>query len=261
MRGISLGITLILTFFLVSCCTVSEPDSEPPAVPRGVMSITGDETVYIQWYPNQESDLAGYNVYRGYSPIGYYDLIETVYTAYFVDYYVTNGVTYYYAVTAFDDAGNESDLSSDLVYDTPRPEGTDILMNYLTDPYSAGFDFSTESVLHYNNSHTDIYYECDTLYDIHYMNCADGTDIQDFGYVDTIDDINYAPEEGWSNLGWVELILGHGYIVWTHNDHYAKFRITELGNGRCKFDWAYQVDEGNRELAPPGTRKDTSKIQ
>ena len=249
-------VMLLITLLFVSCCRICGPDTEPPAVPRGVISITGDERIYLQWYPNSEKDLAGYNVYRGYSAVGYFDLIETVSTEYFVDYYVTNGVTYYYAVSAFDEAGNESDLSPDLVYDTPRPEGTDMLRNYLTDPNESGFDFSMESVIHYDNSHTDIYYEYDTTYGVHYMNCADdSTDIQDFGYTDDLDDINYAPEQGWSYLGWVELIVGHGYIVWTRDDHFAKFRIIELGNGWCKFDWAYQVDKGNRELAlPPGEK-------
>jgi len=254
-------IFLIVIPLFVSCCKVCCPDEEPPAVPRGVASITGDEEIYLQWYPNSEKDLAGYNVYRAYTATGYFDLIETVSTPYFVDYYVTNGVTYYYAVSAFDDAENESELSGDLVYDTPRPEGSDMLKNYLTDSLYSGFDFSTESVLSYDDSHTDIYYEYDTLYKINYMNCADGTDIQDFGYTDGLDDINYAPEQGWSSLGWVELIEGHGYIVWTRDYHFAKFRVTELGTGWCSFDWAYQVDEGNRELSPPGVKNENNNLQ
>lgn len=255
-------VIIMILFLLISCCKISEPDTEPPAVPRGVISITGDRAVYLQWYPNNEKDLAGYNVYRNYSPGGFFDLIETVFTPYFVDYNVINGVTYYYAVSAFDEAGNESDLSPDLVYDTPRPEGTDMLKSYLTDPFESGFDFSAGEVLPYDGTQTDIYYEYDTLYEIHYMNCAnDSTDIQDFGYMDDLDGINYAPEQGWSYLGWVELIVGHGYIVWTRDNHFAKFRIIDYGNGWCKFDWAYQIDEGNRELAPPGTRESINEVQ
>jgi len=246
---------IVISFLFISGCRVCEPDMQPPAVPRGVTSITGDGEIYIQWYPNNEEDLAGYNVYRGAAPDGYFDLIATVYSAYFVDYNVNNGVTYYYAVSAFDDAENESDLSSDLVYDTPRPEGSVTLENYITEPLNSGFDFSQEVVLSYDDSHTDIYFEYDTLYNISYMNCADGTDIQDFGYTDGLDDINYAPQEGWSQLGWVELIAGHGYIVWTRDDHYAKFRVAGLGDGWCKLDWAYQVDGGNRELTPPDLEK------
>jgi len=261
MRIMKYVVVLLISVLLMSCCKICEPDTEPPAVPRGVTSITGDDAVYLQWYPNNEKDLAGYNVYRGYFAEGYFDLIGTVSTPYFVDYNVTNGVTYYYAVSAFDENENESDLSPDLVYDTPRPEGSAMLKSYITDPLEAGFDFSTEGVLPYDDSHTDIYFEYDTLYQIYYMNCADGTDIQDFGYTDDIDDINYAPEQGWSQLGWVELILGHGYIVCTRVVEKEKFRITELDDGWCKFDWAYQLDKGNKELAPPGIKNENNNLQ
>ncbi len=252
---------IIMSLILVSCCRICEPDTEAPAVPRGVRSTTGDEAIYLQWYPNSESDLDGYNVYRSFAATGYFDFLTSVYSPYFVDYNVTNGVTYYYAVTALDDAGNESDLSLDLVYDTPRPEGSAMLKNYITDPSYSGFDFSQEIVLNFDDSHTDIYYEFDTLYSVHYMNCSDGTDIQDFGYTDALDDINYAPEQGWSYLGWVELIQGHGYVVWTRDDHFAKFRISDLGDGWCAFDWAYQIDEGNRELTPPGVKYENDNLQ
>ena len=43
------GIILLITLLSVSCCKIFMPDSEPPAVPRGVTSITGDERVYLQW--------------------------------------------------------------------------------------------------------------------------------------------------------------------------------------------------------------------
>jgi len=31
----------------------------------GIESIAADEAVDLQWHPNSESDLAGYNVYHG----------------------------------------------------------------------------------------------------------------------------------------------------------------------------------------------------
>jgi hypothetical protein len=80
------------------------------------------------------------------------------------------------------------------------------------------------------------------------------TDIQDAGYASTLDAVDFAPTTGWSPTGTVELIVGHCYIVWTRDDHYAKFRVTDLkpsstgSPGRVTFDWAYQVDRGNREL-------------
>ena len=65
---------LLLLASLLGCNSdFIEIDSEAPAVPRGVFSITGDQKVTISWYPNHESDFSGYNVYRSASEnTGYY---------------------------------------------------------------------------------------------------------------------------------------------------------------------------------------------
>jgi len=221
----------------------------PPTIPVGLASITGDGCIYLYWYPNQERDLTGYCIYRSDVPSGYYAEIAISTDNRFFDCAVTNGETYYYCVSAYDLDGNESALS-DVVFDTPRPEGGGVVLwDYSRHPNDAGYDFSDEEVQRYNNSLTDVYFEYDWDYGIHYMNVANNdTRIQDFGYTDYLDDVNYAPPQGWSNLGWVELILGHSYIVRTWDNHYAKFRVTLLGSGSVRFDWAYQVDGGNPEL-------------
>ena len=248
MKGLKLLGVLIL--LIMAGCRLVEPDTEPPAVPVGLTSITGDREVYLCWYPNQEEDLGGYKVYRSLQPYGFYRLIAVVHSPYYVDEGLTNGVTYYYAVSAFDRAGNESDLTPEIVHDTPRPEGRGvILLDYRSYPSSSGFSFALEEPVHYSSNSCDIYYEYDDDYGLHFMNVTDGTDIQDFGYTESLDEINWAPESGWSGLGWVELIEGHSYIVWTRDNHFAKFRVTELGEGFVKFDWAYQVDPGNPELS------------
>ncbi len=74
------------------------------------------------------------------------------------------------------------------------------------------------------------------------------TEIQDAGYHLYMDDVGWAPPDGWSPRGAVELIEGHIYVVWTRDDHYAKFRVTSLAPGRVIFDWAYQTAQGNQEL-------------
>jgi fibronectin type 3 domain-containing protein len=101
----------------------------PPAVPTGVTTITGDGQVQILWYPVREDDVAGYGVYRSFATDGRYDRIATVHgveNTSLVDDSVTNGVTYYYAVDAFDRAGHESALSYEDAFDTPRPAGTGV---------------------------------------------------------------------------------------------------------------------------------------
>ena len=84
------------------------------------------------------------------------------------------------------------------------------------------------------------------------------TEIQDDGYVgsdgDALRRINWAPEEGWSPSGVVELIEGHGYVVWTWDNYFAAFVVTRVRDGYVLFDWSYQTDRGNPELkiaAPP----------
>ena len=41
----------------------------------------------------------------------------------YVDDDVRNGSTYFYAVSAYDYDANESELTPEQVYDTPRPSG------------------------------------------------------------------------------------------------------------------------------------------
>ena len=85
------------------------------------------------------------------------------------------------------------------------------------------------------------------------------TDIQDAGF-HPLDDLDWAPDAGWSPTGTAELAVGHSYYVWTRTNHYAKFVVTALSNTQVKFDWAYQVDAGNPQLlkthprAPLATR-------
>ena len=228
------------------CCL--RPDYTPPAVPRGVTSVTGDWEVYLYWYPNNEVDLAGYNVYVGSEPEGYYTLIASTPSANFVDRDVVNGVTYYYAVSAYDYDGNESELSFDLVFDTPRPEGWDArLWDFHTFPNDAGYDFASQLVLPYTDSRADIFFEIDGGIPFMWRSSIN-TDIQDFGYTNSIDDVDYAPEYGWILMDWLELIEGHTYIVWTDDNHFAKFRVIQVGGTFLIFDWAYQLDRGNPEL-------------
>jgi hypothetical protein len=77
------------------------------------------------------------------------------------------------------------------------------------------------------------------------------TDIQDAGYAQ-LDEVDWAPDGGWSPSGDVPLIEGHTYIVWIWDDHFAKFRVRQLNSERVILDWAYQVDLGNPELSVPG---------
>jgi hypothetical protein len=231
--------------------TIIRYDNFQPSAPRGVTSYTGDEYVLLTWLANPEPDLAGYDVYRSTTdcsgPYSYY--ASTTDTS-FVDYGVQNGNTYYYAVAAFDIDDLQSDLSYECVFDTPRPEGVVVLYDFNLDPNNSGFDFSTESVVAWNSSSSDIYLEYYVPNQIFYINANTGTDIQDYGYVDTLAQVGWAPQQGWSDLGYVEVVLGHAYILNTWDNHYAKIRVNEIGPNYVRLEWAYQVDQGNPELKP-----------
>jgi hypothetical protein len=57
-------------------------------------------------------------------------------------------------------------------------------------------------------------------------------------------DIEIAPVSGWSTVKFVEAILGHTYVIWTWDNHFAKVRISSMTDERVVFDWAYQLVEG-----------------
>ncbi len=228
-------------------------DTVAPAAPRAVRSVTGDGRVTLDWIGNTEPDLAGYRIYRGpaiegpYNPLAFVDAQTTSY----VDVAVTNGVLYFYAVAAYDLAGNEGDLSIEDVFDTPRPAGVNVTLGPATDESTgpdAGFRFSTATVVLSTNPNADVYF--DLLGGTRLMIARDvNTDVQDAGYV-PLDALDWAPDDGWSPTGTVELIVGHSYYVWTRDNHYAKFRVTSLSDTSVRFDWAYQLVSGNPELAP-----------
>ena len=228
-------------------------DDRPPLPPENVYSVTGDNRVDIFWDYNRESDVAGYNVYYSYTYDGKYTLIGHTQNNSYVDYDAKNGVTYFYAVAAYDYDLNESELSRDEVYDTPRPEGFNQTINdYTRFPDNSGYDFSRYLVLPFDDQYTDLFFENHN--GTFYLNVWDDSDIQDLGATNDIWDISYAPSGGWvplkqgENIKYAEAIVGHTYVVWTWDNHFAKVRIKNITNERIVFDWAYQLVEGNREL-------------
>ncbi len=180
------------------------------------------------------------------------DLLEYRY----VDETAINGVTYYYAVSAVDNAGHVSELSAENVFDTPRPEGQEEVFDFAVIPEAAGFSFAAQTALSWDNAAADIYVDrvyldVDETVSVFYINAANiNTDLQDMGYTSSLDDIGWAPAEGWSLVGWMEVILHHTYVIWTADNNFAKMRILSINSNSIVFEWAYQTDEGNPELKP-----------
>lgn len=227
---------------IFGCC-------QRPDMVRNAVTVTGDRVVKIFWDKNDESNIDFYRVYRCYTASGYYELIAETHFEYFYDYAVTNGITYYYALSAVNGCGDEGSLTDYLIYDTPRPQGyfasiCDITVN----PELAGWDFSSYSHCDAQSPLCDIYYE---VYNgTGYIVCADlSTDIQDMGWAYSFDDISYAPTTGWSTTGDATAVPNHIYVVWTRTNNYAKIYVRSVSSMEIIFDWAYQLEPGNRELS------------
>ena len=245
-----------LIFGVISGCYIDTNDAidnEPPAVPRGVRTITGDEQVIVEWYPNGEYDLEGYQVWRGRDGINFDGLAEvSENTTRYIDTTVRNGETYYYAVSAYDVEGNESELSPEDAWDTPRPEGRNITLDdYNIFPERSGFDFSRpeRGSIPWEPLTTDIYFGFDFNLGIPYLYSDNETLLQDLGYHENFDAVDLVPEIGYTTL-FVELIEGHIYAIYTPDNNYAKIHVRELYEEAVVLDWAYQTEPENVQLAP-----------
>lgn len=253
MKKTLLTAAFLLVIISLSSCDIHDPfyqiDNQPPAPPTGIYVLNGDNRVDISWINNFERDLAGYNIYYSYSYNGKYTMIGSSSSNYFIDYGANNGVTYYYAVTAYDYNGNESELSYDVIYSTPRPEGfNQAIFDYLRFPQNSGYSFAKYLVVPYNSENADVFFE--NYNGTFYLDVWDDSDIKDMGPTQDIYDIPYAPTSGWSTTKDAIAKVGHTYVIWTWNNHYAKLRVKSITNDRIVFDWAYQLLEGNTQLKP-----------
>ncbi|KJS00910.1 MAG: hypothetical protein VR65_10945 [Desulfobulbaceae bacterium BRH_c16a] len=96
---------------------VTPVDLTPPPIPTGVTAVKTDEGNKIFWDKSDAGDIGGYRVYRRTADTDRHELladVEPQYTLY-VDAKAENGVRYYYAVTAIDQAvpANESRKSKE----------------------------------------------------------------------------------------------------------------------------------------------------
>ena len=260
----ALGLTVLSIagagVLLVGC--EDEIVSLPPSAPDGVFSITGDGQVTICWNSNPEPNIAGNDIYWNDMPTGAFERIGSVgaSSTCFIDTDVDNGTTYFYAVAAVNDQKQESELSFEDVFDTPRPEDFGLVLHDYLGQNSAlsGYDFSSLSNTAQpdTSAGTDVYFGplngVPTLFGKG-VAVGTGVDIQDYGYID-LESVDWAPANGWSPAKKADLVEGHSYIVQIEETggfyHYAKVYVVSATSQVAVLDWAYQVDPGNPELTP-----------
>ncbi len=270
-RRISIFALSILAVLAVAGCeekTRYITVADAPATPVGVYSVTGDGYVDVFWQANNDGgNTEGYGVYRYNGTVGgndEYVLIGEVDAAPFREVYgyrdnnVQNGNTYYYAINAYNGYG-ESDLSDPDAFDTPRPQGSSTIDLTNQDLKRGGWDFSERRTRVWDSVDSDIFFEYDADLDAFFIwSGRDDVYIQSFGYTADITDVNWGePGGGWNNVGWMELVEGHAYIIGMgaldeedNSENYATVRVTGLDylDERVNFEWAYQTDRFNPEL-------------
>ncbi len=242
-----LMLLLTASVLMLGCKDELEIDTTPPPPPQGIRTISLDNAVEIQWLPSQADDVKGYKVWVNNTYDGRYRFIASTADTKLLDYGAVNGTTYYYALSAYDFHNNESALSKDVVYDTPRPEGFGVaLVDTSTSRNLSGYGFAQYSVLNCYDIGTDVFFVNKNGRLI--LQVWSDTDIQDMGFTSSLDEISSSPNEGWAPSKSAEAIPGHTYVIWTVDNHFAKVRIKETGSARVVFDWSYQTAIGNPEL-------------
>ena len=91
---------------------VTPIDNNPPPNPTGLNGTSADGGANLTWNASTAPDLREYVIYRGTTNGGPYAEIDRKTTVGYADSGLTNGVTYYYVVTAVDTSNNESGFSN-----------------------------------------------------------------------------------------------------------------------------------------------------
>ena len=131
--AIGAGLALVVSLFSVTAFAVeAEEDTEPPTYVDNLVVVPGDGEVTLSWDAAiDDVGVVGYKVYIGtvsvedagndydMDPVEVGDVLESTVTG------LENGVTYYFAMTALDAAGNESLSYSYEESATPEGSGDD----------------------------------------------------------------------------------------------------------------------------------------
>lgn len=94
----------------------------------------GGQSVTLAWDPNSETDLAGYIVYWGSASRNYTNAVNVGNVTTNTVSGLMDGVSYYFAVTAYNTNGLESDFSDEVSYGAPSYPVTVVTLPPLLSP-------------------------------------------------------------------------------------------------------------------------------
>ncbi len=120
----SLPFLIWILFYFTGCQRqqINEPADTnlPPDIPSGFEIYTAhDGFVSLDWTPNSESNLLGYNVYRSSGDTNNFKLIDFTKNNYYLDIYLQYDTAYFYRITAVNNKNLESQPTN---YVSAKPE-------------------------------------------------------------------------------------------------------------------------------------------
>lgn len=247
------------------------PQPVPPAIPTGMEIVALDGANYLRWSDNARSadDFSFYRLYLAADDGSEYLLGETDSEG-FLDQLALNGDTYSYFVTSLDNQGHES-LGSAVASGTPRPDFSGEWVYAYSDlPSQSGFRFEVDEsvypVIDGGSVHRHFRLEVDSQgwwlvpgpgaqiwdgwWETTALKCGVGSD------ADCVS-LDVAPITGYTSVD-MPLNPQATYVMKVIGDdggqHYGAMRVTLLGYDQNDyaimiFDWAYQLQAGNPNLA------------
>ena len=128
--------------------------------------IVLNQAVTVQWLPNSEQDLAGYKVYYGIASRSYSRIIPVGLNTTYQVSDLEPGHEYFFAVTAYDTAGNESQYSEEVsIYITGNGDNSKIIdnMNVYNFPNPFNPEKQSTKIRYYLQNSEDVTI---TIYDV-----------------------------------------------------------------------------------------------
>ena len=123
-RGMPIAINSIVTVVIVMNSRLAKFVAVAAAIFSFATGASAEtNSVSLSWDPNTEPDIAGYKVYWGTSSGVYNQFSDVSQTTALVSD-LTVGVRYYFAVTAYNEAGSESGYSEEVWAIVPSPGST-----------------------------------------------------------------------------------------------------------------------------------------
>ncbi len=269
--------TLLAAAGLVALgCNNTNSVGAPLAAPQDLASVSLNQAIDLYWadnsYASAPSRFLWYRIFStSYDNVrcgATWQLEGTTIAPEFLVGALTNGVPRCYTVTAVALDGAESDQSLPW-QDTPRPDARNVVLYAsATKADSSGFLFwddanndgvgdPNELGLVENPSGGIVDFKIDrnnadsTLW---LVPVYSGTTMLEYGTVDDLTSIDYAPATGYSRDS-LQAFPGDGYVFHILDPsglHYGAVRVTHVGRRYLILDWSVQTDPGNPELVVRG---------